>query len=133
MTSCSSHSGEPAEYESRVEVESASVPGVRYTIRRMSFGRRLELMRRIRELGDRLEYLSAGASPADRLGAAAAAADVDREYLRWGLESVEGLRIDGEPPETEVLLERGPEDLCREIVARIRAECELNGEERKNS
>lgn len=132
MTSCSSRSGEAAEYASRVEVESATHVGVRYVIRRMSFGRRLELLRRIRGLGQRLEYLNAGMSAAERLEAAAVAADVDREYLRWGLESVAGLRIDGEPADVEGLLERGPEDLCREMVGRIRAECELSEDERKN-
>jgi hypothetical protein len=116
-----------------MELEAAGYPGVRYTIRRMSFGRRLELLRRIRGLGQRLEYLNAGATAAEKLEAAAVAAEVDREYLRWGLEAIEGLRIDGEPADAEGLAERGPEDLCREIVARIRAESGLNEEERKNS
>lgn len=132
MTSYSSRSGEAGEYASRIEVDSATHAGVRYVIRRMSFGRRLELLRRIRGLGQRLEYLNAGASAAERLEAAAIAADVDQEYLRWGLESVAGLRIDGEPADVEGLLERGPEDLCREMVGRIRAECELSEDERKN-
>ena len=132
MTSCTSRSGEEAHYASRIEAAAEGYPGVRYTIRRMSFGRRLELLQRIRGLGQRLEYLNAGATAAEKLEAAAAAAEVDREYLRWGLESIEGLRIDGEPADVEALAERGPEDLCREIVARIRAESGLSGEERKN-
>ena len=68
----------------------------------------------------------------DRVQAEALRIQIDREYLRWGLKELRGLEIDGVPAESESLFERGPEDLMNEIVSRIRAECELSGEERKN-
>jgi len=53
-------------------------------------------------------------------------------YLRWGLREVTGLSIDGEAATHELLLERGPESLVREILTSIKAECGLNQEEAKN-
>jgi hypothetical protein len=53
-------------------------------------------------------------------------------YLKWGLLSVEGLEVDGEPATVEALLERGPEDLCDEIVQSIQAECRISEDEVKN-
>ena len=47
-------------YESIREVESESVPGVSYVVARMSFVRRVELMRRVRELAGRKEFQDAG-------------------------------------------------------------------------
>ena len=38
-------------------------------------------------------------------------------YLQWGLVSIEGLMIDGEPATAARLLEKGPEDLAREVVS----------------
>ena len=53
-------------------------------------------------------------------------------YLRWGLREISGLLIDGEAATHELLLDRGPEDLVREILTSIRSECGLNPEESKN-
>ena len=60
-------------YESVTVVESRVAPGVTYAVARMSFGRRVELMRRVRELARRMEFLEAGKEPADRDGCGAAA------------------------------------------------------------
>jgi hypothetical protein len=119
-------------YESTVTMDAQSCHGVRFTIARMSFGRRLELTRAAREIGARIEYDRAGTSTVEKLDAAIGAAEVERLYLRWGLKSVEGLSIDGDPAGVEQLLEVGPEDLVREIVAAIKRECGLSAEERKN-
>lgn len=89
-------------------------------------------MRQVRELAKRCEFSSAGTGIDDRFDARLAAAEIDRLYLRWGLQSVEGLTIDGQEANADLLIEKGPEDLCGEIVARIKLECGLSEEERKN-
>jgi len=120
------------EYASEVTKEAASAAGVRYTIVRMSFGRRLELTRRIWELARRVDYLEAGGETREKLEAAVLAGEIDRVYLEWGLLRIEGLEIDGEAATVAALIERGPEALTREIADAIRAECRLNEAERKN-
>jgi hypothetical protein len=121
-------------YESLVEVVSERLPGVRFRVERMSFGRRLELVRQLKDLLARLEFLQAAPqSPAQQAEATLVAGEVDRIYLRWGLRSVEGLEIDGQPATPEALLERGPEPLVDEALAAIRREAGLSEAERKNS
>jgi hypothetical protein len=58
--------------------------------------------------------------------------EIERVYLEWGLDQIEGLEIDGEAATIESLVERGPLDLAEEILGRIKAECGLNQAERKN-
>ena len=120
------------QYQSTKTVHSHVFPHVRFTIRRVSFGRRLEFTRQVRSLGERLEYLQAGETATDKLDAALLAAEINRLYLQWGLLCTEGLCIDGEAPDTEVLIERGPETLCHEILTAIKHEFGLTEEERKN-
>ena len=119
-------------YESTAEVESRVCPGVKFQVRRMSFGRRLELMRRVRELARRVEFLSAGDQPAEKMDAALLQAEIDRLYVTWGLQAISGLQVDGTDATPETLAEAGPEDLYREAVAAVRAETGLTEEERKN-
>ncbi|MDZ4798334.1 MAG: hypothetical protein SGI92_09240 [Bryobacteraceae bacterium] len=119
-------------HESLRVVESTVCAGVRYSIARISFGRRLELTRRVRELGQRIAFDEAGESTDGKLAAAIARGEIDRLYVEWGLNSIDGLQIDGAPAGAAELVERGPEHLCREIVAEIRKECGLSEEERKN-
>ncbi len=120
------------EYESTVKVRSKVAEDVAYRIVRMSFGRRIELTRRVRELAAKLGFLEAGDTPEERLEAAAVANEIERLYLEWGLQGIEGLTIDGKPATPELLIACGPEELCREIVEAIKAECGLSEEERKN-
>jgi hypothetical protein len=119
-------------YESERVVASASVAGATFRIARMSFGRRIELTRRIWELTKKIEFLDAGEDPREKLEAAVLRGEIDKVYLSWGLAGIEGLTIDGEAAGVERLVEAGPEELCREIVAAIKAECGLNEDERKN-
>ena len=130
--SCTSHSAEAARYESIRTLASETAPGVRFTIQKMSFGRRTELLRRIRELTKKMEFLDAGQDLGDRAEAALLGREADRTYLEWGLVEVKGLEIDGQPAVPESLIANGPEDLCREILRAIQAECGLSAEERKN-
>lgn len=119
-------------YRSTEWREARCMPGVRYEIARISLSRRAEITRRVRTLVAELEYRSAGAELDDRLAAAEAASRVDRAYLEWGLLRVAGLEIDGEPCGVASLVERGPEELSREIAAEIRRQCSLSEDERKN-
>jgi hypothetical protein len=105
---------------------------VRFGVARISFGRRLEIAREIRALGQKLEYLEAGNSIAEKAEVSIAAAEVDRVYLRCGLMAIEGLEVDGTPASAESLFEAGPDDLTREILTAIKAEWGLSEEERKN-
>jgi hypothetical protein len=130
MTNCMSHSGK--EWESRVWFDAKAVEGIRYEIVRVSFGRRIELARRIREIGRRMEYLAAGTDARETLEATVLSAEIDRAYLEWGLVAVEGLQIDGAAATPETLIEGGPVELAMEILGQIKSECGMNEDERKN-
>ena len=121
-------------YESTVKTESEAFPGVWLTVRRMSFGNRLELIRKVKDLLGRMEFLAAGEQgPAEEAEAAVLAGEVDCEYLRWGLEAVDGLEIDGQVATAASLMEKGPEALVAEAVEVVRREAGLSEDERKNS
>jgi hypothetical protein len=119
-------------YQSVLDIESQTCHGVRFTITRMSFGRRIELAKRVREIAHKLEFSRASEAAQDAVDAAVIAGEVDRTCLDWGLVKVDGLEIDGVPAKPETLAEAGPEALCREIVTAIKHECGLTEEERKN-
>jgi hypothetical protein len=121
------------DYESVVVVESAKRAGVRYHVARMSFGRRVELMRRVRELARRMEFLEAGITPGERMDSGLLRAEIERLYVLWGLVGVTGLHVDGVVATPELVAERGPEELFREALTAVRAETGLTDDERKNS
>jgi hypothetical protein len=119
-------------WRSADEFLSPTYPGVRYRISKMSMGRRLELTRRVKELMAKLEFSQAGTEAADKVDAALLAGEMDRLYWDFGLETVDGLEINGEAATPSVLFEKGPEGLTREILIRIRANTQLSDDERKN-
>ena len=119
-------------YESVRTVESRVASGGTFTLAKISFGRRVELMRRVRELARRMEFLEAGQAPGDKMDAALLQTEIDRVFLTWGLRGVSGLELDGSDATPELLAEAGPEDLFREAVAAVRAETGLTEAERKN-
>jgi len=120
------------DYTSFETIESSLAPGVSYTVAKMSFGRRVELTRRIRELATRKEFLAAGESPDEKMEAALLASEIDRLYLLWGLKDVTGLMVDGTTATPESLAANGPEELFREALAAVKAQCGLSEAERKN-
>jgi hypothetical protein len=105
---------------------------VRFEIRKVSFGRRIELARRIREIGRKAEFLEASGDANEKMDAAVMAAEIDRAYLEWGLTGVEGLEIDGSPATLMSLIESGPVEIAAEMLAKIKRECGLTDDERKN-
>ena len=128
----SGNAGERVSYESALAIQSKVMPGVKFVINRISFGRRMELSRRVREITQKTEFLEAGSELGEKIEAGILAQEVDAMYLRWALVGVDGLEIDGEAATAEQLLDRGPEDLVREIVVAIKEQCGLSEAERKN-
>jgi len=112
--------------------DSQECPGVRYQVARVSVARRIELARKIRDIGRKIEFLEAGKDPREKIEAAVLEAEVEQAYLEWGLLELEGLSIDGEAATPQLLIQRGPLTLTNEILGRIKAECGLNEQERKN-
>lgn len=92
----------------------------------------MELIRRIRELALKCEFLNAGQSPEERLKGALFSAEIDQLYVSWGLKELIGLNVDGVAATPDLLASAGPEDLFREAVAAIKGECGLTEDERKN-
>ena len=123
--------GTGASYESERMVESPTHPGVKFRIAKVSFARRVDLMRRVRELARRAEFLGAGQEPADKMDAALLQAEIELLYVTWGVKTVEGLTVNGIAASPELLAE-GPEDLFRQALAAVRQELGLSEEERKN-
>jgi hypothetical protein len=119
-------------YDSVKTVDSRTASGVAFTVAKMSFGRRMELMRRIRELAREMEFREAGQQPGDRMDAALLQAQIDRLYVVWGLRGVSGLQLDGCEATPELLSESGPEDLFREALEAVKFETGLSEAERKN-
>ena len=122
------------EYESSEWKASAEVEGVRYRIRCMSFGRRLELMKCVGDSLARLEFLQAGQPTAESSAEATLLGGViDREFLLWGLAEIDGLSIDGKAATPTTLMESGPETLVQEALRAVRGAVGLTEQERKNS
>jgi len=119
-------------YATESVIESKVMEGVRFRIAKMSFGRRIELARQIRELAQRIEFLNAGDSGAEKMDAALLWSEIDRVYVLWGLKAVEGLELDGCPATPEQLAAAGPEELFREVLTQIKMQCGLTAAERKN-
>jgi hypothetical protein len=118
-------------YESTVRTESQKCPEVSYVVERMSFGRRLELMKSVRDAAAKLEFYEASLSDADKMNASILSAEVDKIYVRWGLREVDGLLIDGERATPETLSTSGPEDLFREALTAVKQQCGLSEAEKK--
>jgi hypothetical protein len=121
-----------ATYRSTVRIQSKAMAGVTFEIKRVSFGRRMELARRVREISRRAEYLEAGRELHERIEASLLKQEIESIYLHWALVRVDGLTIDGEPATAERLVEKGPEGLTHEIVGAIKLQCGLGEDERKN-
>ena len=119
-------------YESVSWHSSQVMPGVRFSLRRVSLRQRIELNRRVKELTIKHEFLIAGGTP-DRLEAALSDLLVAKLYVEWGLQQIEGLSIDGQNATADLLIAYGPESLTNEIGLLIQAQSSLTDDERKNS
>src|SRR5215472_1941859 len=115
-------------YESCLEKESSTMLGVTFVLAKMSFGRRLELMRRLREVAQKVEFHEAG-DAREKIEAALLNSEIDRLYVTWGLKEVRGLELDGQPATPELMAAIGPEELFREAVSAVKSECGLTDAE----
>jgi hypothetical protein len=120
-----------AAYSSVLWHSSKVLPGVRFAVRRISLGQRIELNRRVKELTIKYDFLRAG-DATDQLEAALSDLLVAKLYLEWGLAEIEGLSVDGRKATPDLLIAHGPENLTDEIVQVIQAEGALTDDERKN-
>ena len=59
-------------YESTAIVESQVASGVKFTVAKMSFGRRTELLRELREMARKIEFLEAGKDSGQKMDGGAA-------------------------------------------------------------
>ncbi|MEI9972408.1 MAG: hypothetical protein WDO73_10355 [Ignavibacteriota bacterium] len=119
-------------YESAATVSSQVADGVAFRIAKMSFGRRADLMRQIRELARKVEFLEAGAEPGQKMDAALLRVEIDRMYVKWGVLAISGLELDGVEATPQSLAESGPEPLFREALSLVRSQAGLTADERKN-
>ena len=117
-------------YGSTVRRESAHHPGVTFVVHRMSFGRRIELMKTIRDASAKADF-HAAAPQADKMLVGVLTAEIDHIYVRWGLREIEGLVIDGEPATPETLSTLGPENLFLEALTAVKEVCGLSEPEKK--
>lgn len=119
-------------YTSTTKLESQICTGVQFTIRRMTLGRRLEMIRQVRDRAKRLTFHIAGDSLEDSMNTNLLVSEIEELYLEWGLVAIEGLQIDGLTADKHLLVSSGPELLCKEIISAIKAEVFLSEAERKN-
>ena len=118
-------------HESVLWYESNALPGVKFAIRRMSLGQRIELTKKARELSIGYDFLKAGTA-ADQLEGTVADLLVHRLYLEWGVAEITGMSIDDHPATVQSVIEKGPEELSGEMLAAIHSELGLSSDERKN-
>ena len=111
-------------YRSAVTIASRSAPGVELQIRKASFARRLEIMRRIRDLSEQMDRLRAAGGARATMDAILIGAAVDRIYVSCGVAEVTGLELDGRPATPAALAEGGPEALFQEALRAVREQFE---------
>jgi hypothetical protein len=131
-------------FESRITLSSA-LPGyenVTFTLNKMTEGRRIKLRLALSETSSKLREMVeeatmlAGQSEPSTVRASALLDSVTAlieekvtpQWVRWGLPSIEGLTIDGEPATTESLIESGPRALYSEIAEAIKREAGMSDE-----
>ena len=131
MTNSLSHSPEETGYSTVIWHQSTTMPEVRFAVRRISLGARIELMRRIRELTLRNEFLNAG-NAADKLETSLSEMLVQELLIKWGLTAITGLTIDGNAATRDDVVDKAPEDLADEIARAVWQEAGLTEDERKN-
>jgi hypothetical protein len=119
-------------YQSLLWLESESLPGVEFCIRKVSLASRIEMSSRIRELTLRNEFLKAGALD-DQLEARLADLLVRKLYVEWAIAGVRGLEIDGAIATVPLVIDKGPEYLVAEMADAIQQHIQLSETERKNS
>jgi len=123
-------------HATRKTIASRACPGVSFTVRRVSYGRR-------KAIAEQLKSVSAG-EEAKGLRPASQAVGVIRALMGAMLVDVGGLELDGQPyigrlhgddrdAAIEELIDAAPEPLIEDIAAALLDELRLNGDAEKNS
>ena len=120
------------EHESTFAYSPVTAPGVIVKIRKMTFGRRCELLGQVGDLVKKAMFFEAGAGPENQLPAAQERHAADAMLLQWAIESIHGLTIDGEEATASLVIKAGPEELAIELVGVIHNQLGLTSEEIKN-
>lgn len=112
--------------------QSTSCPGVRFRVKRMTLGGRIELLERIYPLLKEAESMAAGTSQSDQVRNQLSTLKVQEALLAWGVVELDGLCVDGvEIPAREVG-RSAPEKLAQEMLTVIQRQIALTEAERKN-
>jgi hypothetical protein len=119
-------------FQSTARIESKAQPGVVFWIRKVSLAQRISLLEQVGTIGIKDEFLRAGPLE-DQVAATLNSVKAAELLIRWGLERIEGLTIDGAPATVELLVDRGPEEICGEVAEALQSSLGLNEDERKNS
>lgn len=119
-------------FETSYWADSDACAGVRYRVRRLSFGSRVFLMRELHSLAARREHARSLPDQA-QVEEAMLTADIQETYLRVGLSEVSGLEIDGKSPTADEFVRDGPEELVSEALHHVVREFGLTEQEEKNS
>lgn len=140
------------DWQSTETVPSKVADGVVYTLNRMTEGRRIELRSQIVGPEDRKREIMREATALGLLDQNGDESKVSAEklaeredllirleriqsdeiepaYVCWGLQSIEGLTIDGEEATPEKLFTDGPPELYNEVAAIIRERVEVSPED----
>ena len=135
-------------YDTSARFESELFPGVSVILRKMSEGRRIELRKLIGEPNSRIRNILREQATLERepeetrdIGKWMDLQDsfdeimltvINPAWVRWGVKQVEGLEVDGRSLGVEDMLD-WPSALFNEVLEAVKAEAELQGNERKNS
>jgi hypothetical protein len=111
---------------------SQNFPDVTCRIERITFEKRLALLREIRELARQYEFTTAGESVGDRYEAAVIQHEINRRYWDCFVSAVSGLTIDGEEATPARVWSHGPDRLVHEVLEVVASETFLSGNEVKN-
>ena len=118
--------------EITVRYESSVAAGVWFRVRRMTLRQRIQLLEDLYPLYTEAEFLKGGATEAERLMAQVKTLKLQEILLRWGVESVGGLVVNGRELTARELSENAPEELAAEMVQRVQEAAGLTEKQEKN-
>jgi hypothetical protein len=118
------------------EFDSASMPGFRFTVKRLALSQRILFLADNHDLMQRVKFLSAAPHPDTE--ARLSLVDLELELSRRLLEKcLVAIRkdVDFKPASSDDiawLLNTAPTELCVEVLSRVSDELSLSGQRRKN-
>jgi hypothetical protein len=120
------------EHSTFFDYSSESCPGVTCRIRKITFQRRLSLLKGLRELAGRYEFTAAGDTTPDKYDAAVLQQEINKYYWHYFVQDVDGLNVDGVPAGPESVWTDGPDNLVREVLQVVVSRVFLSSDEAKN-